>query len=72
MISAILNCLRQIGEVAEEYPNSPFIKLFFSAKMEETINLFSGAPPNEKANAVQLLCKCDPVNCGKYQKIMKQ
>lgn len=67
----ILNCLRQIGEVAEEYPNSPFIKLFFSAKNEELINIFSGAPPNEKANAVQLLYKCDPVNSGKYAKIMK-
>lgn len=67
----VLNCLRQIGEVASEYPNSPFIRLIFNAKSEELINLFSAAPPNEKANAVQLLYKCDPVNSGKYGKIMK-
>ncbi len=67
----ILNCLRQVGEVAEEYPNAPFIKLFFNAKSEELINIFSGAAPNEKSNAVQLLYKCDPVNSGKYAKIMK-
>lgn len=67
----ILNCLRQVSEVAEEYPNAPFIKLFFSAKSEELINIFAGAPPNEKANAVQLLYKCDPANNGKYAKIMK-
>lgn len=67
----ILNCLRQVGEVAAEYPNSPFIRLFFNAKSEELINIFSGATPNEKANAVQLLYKCDPVNSGKYAKIMK-
>lgn len=67
----VLNCLRQIGEVAGEYPNSPFIRLIFNAKSEELINIFSAAPPNEKANAVQLLYKCDPVNSGKYAKIMK-
>lgn len=68
----VLNCLRQIGEVSSEYPNSPFIRLFFNAKSEELINLFSAAPPNEKTNAIQVLCKCDPVNCGKYQQIMKR
>ncbi|MDZ4845931.1 MAG: DUF4835 family protein [Chitinophagales bacterium] len=67
----VLNCLRQIGEVAAEYPNSPFIRLIFNAKSEELINIFAAAPPNEKANAVQLLYKCDPVNSGKYAKIMK-
>lgn len=67
-----LNCLRKVGEVAEEYPNAIIIKLFFNAKSEELINIFAGAPPNEKTNAVQLLYRADPTNSEKYAKIMKQ
>ena len=56
----ILNCLTKVGEVAEEYPNAVGIKIFFNAKSEELINIFAGAPPNEKANAVQVLYQGRP------------
>ncbi|HXH19699.1 MAG TPA: DUF4835 family protein [Chitinophagales bacterium] len=68
----VLACLRKVSEVAEEYPNSIAIKLFFNAKSEELINIFAGAPPNEKTNAVQLLYKSDPTNSSNYAKIIKQ
>ncbi len=68
----ILNCVRRISEVAEEYPTAMLVKMFFNAKSEELISLFSGAPPNEKVNAVQLLYKSDPINSSKYARIMKQ
>lgn len=68
----VLNCLRKVSEVAEEYPNTMGIKIFFNAKSEELINIFAGAPPNEKAAAVQLLYKSDPTNSTNYAKIMKQ
>lgn len=67
----ILNSLSKVGEVAEEYPNAIGIKLFFNAKNEEIVNIFAGAPPNEKAAAVQILYKADPSNNTKYAKIMK-
>jgi len=68
---AVLNCLRKIGEVAEEYPTAVLIKVFFTAKSQELVKIFKGAPPNEKANAVQLLYKADPSNSANYAKIMK-
>ena len=67
----ILSSLRKVSEVAEEYPNKIIIKMFFNAKSEELINIFAGAPPNEKANAIQLLYKADPTNSSNYAKIMK-
>lgn len=68
----VLNCLSKVGEVAEEYPNAMIVKLFFTAKSEELINIFAGASPNEKANALQFLYKADPANSNNYAKIMKQ
>ncbi len=68
----LLNSLTKVGEVAGEYPNAIGIKLFFNAKSEELINIFAGAPPNEKANAIQVLYKADPTNSSNYAKIMKQ
>jgi len=68
----VLNGIRKVAEVAEEYPNAMAIKIFFNAKSEELVSLFTGAPPNEKANAVQLLYKADPTNSSKYARIMKQ
>ncbi len=68
----LINALRKVSEVATEFPNSMGVRVFFNAKSEELINIFSGAPPNEKTSAVQLLYKADPTNSANYAKIMKQ
>ncbi|GIV34314.1 MAG: DUF4835 domain-containing protein [Chitinophagales bacterium] len=68
----ILNAVRKVGEVAEEYPTALLVRMFFNAKSEELIQIFSGAPPNEKVTILQVLYKADPVNSSKYARIMKQ
>lgn len=67
----ILNTLKNVEKVASDYPNSMLLKVFFDAKSEELISIFSDASPTEKSTAVQLLYKSDPGNSSKYAKIMK-
>lgn len=67
----ILSTLKNLEQLATEFPNSMLLKVFFDAKSEEIINIFSQASPSEKSTAVQLLYKTDPVNSSKYSKIMK-
>jgi hypothetical protein len=45
------------------------LQMFFAAKQNEFINLYSKASPQEKAEAVNLLTKYDPVNGQKYNAI---
>ncbi len=67
-IRALLSTLLK---VAREKPNSMLLNLFFTAKNEELIGLFSGALPNEKQNIIQMLSEMDPGNSNKYQQISR-
>ena len=63
---SLLN-LRKIHQIK---PLSYSMQVFFNAKSDEIINIFSGAFPDEKAKIVNLLNEIDPTNSNKYQKIM--
>jgi hypothetical protein len=67
-IKALLTTLQK---VARAKPNSMLLNLFFSAKNEELIGLFSGALPNEKQAIIQILTEIDPGNSNKYQQISR-
>lgn len=63
--------LGTLQKVAREKPNSMLLNLFFTAKNEELIGLFSGALPNEKQAIIQILTEIDPGNSNKYQQISR-
>lgn len=63
----ILNSLKKMERVAEEFPNAMILQLFFNAKREELIKMFEKASPNEKTQARNLLMKIDATNQDKYQ-----
>jgi len=50
-------------------PLSFNMQVFFNAKADEIINIFSGAFPDEKSKVVNTLNLIDPTNSNKYQKI---
>ena len=53
--------------------SSAFIlKLFFDAKADEIVNIYSGAFPNEQARIIKTLVEVDPSNSSKYQAISQQ
>lgn len=55
--------------VYKNRPASFMMELFFNAKVDEVVNIFSKAPPDEKAKAVEILTTVDPANSTKYFKI---
>ncbi|MCQ2228760.1 MAG: DUF4835 family protein [Bacteroidales bacterium] len=49
--------------------NAYLLTLFFTAKSDEIVNIFSGAPQMEKDKAIEALQIADPANISKYSKI---
>lgn len=67
VISASLEELRKVHQIK---PLSFSLQVFFNAKSDEIINIYSGAFTDEKAKIVSLLNEIDPTNSNKYQKII--
>lgn len=61
--------LEKLRKVHIDKPLSVFMKTLFDAKVDEMVNLFTGAPADVKATAKQTLSDIDPINTTKYQKI---
>lgn len=68
----ILNALTKMQRMADEYPNAMILQMFLNAKREELINMFQGASPNEKTQAINLLKKLDGTDPEKYDVINKR
>ncbi|MBK8659858.1 MAG: DUF4835 family protein [Bacteroidetes bacterium] len=67
----ILNALDKLDKIARENPNNILLAVFFQAKSDELLNVFSGADMGEKAKALSLLRRADASNAAKYDKLMK-
>lgn len=66
----IYNALSELREVYNNNPNSINLKIFFNAKVDEIVNVFSDAPREEKSKIIELMNTIDPINTNRYQKIM--
>lgn len=67
--SSITDNLPELKKVYQDKPNSFLMQIFFTAKADELINLFSQATNDEKNRALQVLTLVDPANTLKYQSI---
>ncbi|MFL5762899.1 MAG: DUF4835 family protein [Bacteroidia bacterium] len=67
--AAILESLQNLKKVHQVKPLSFSMQVFFIAKNDEIVNIFSGGFSDEKAQVVQLLNEIDPTNSNKYAKI---
>ena len=67
---AIAEGMKDLRKVYQDKPNSLLMQLFFTAKADEVVNLFSQSPQNEKNDVVQILSLVDPSNTLKYQAIL--
>jgi hypothetical protein len=63
-ISAVLPILSQVDR---KRLGSYFPLAFFTAKDDELVSIYSGAPPQEKVQAMNILMQIDPSNGNKYQ-----
>ena len=67
----IKELLPKLLKLARERPNSMILNIFFSAKSDEFVNIFSRAVQSEKQAIIQTLSDIDPGNSNKYQQISK-
>lgn len=65
----ILNSTDLLLGVYKNRPASFIMELFFNAKVDEIVNVFSKGTPEEKTKAVETLTTVDPANSNKYFKI---
>jgi len=67
----ITESLELLEKIHLEEPSSFILQLFFDAKADEIVNIFTGANASEKSRITKLLNKIDPANSTKYNKILK-
>lgn len=67
---AIVESLELLKKIHNTRPLSFPIQVFFNAKADEIVNIFSQSFPEEKAKVVNLLNDINPSNSNKYQKIL--
>lgn len=67
----VLNSIQLLTEVYRNRPASFIMELFFNAKADELVNIFSKGLPDEKAKAVEILTMVNPNNTTKYYKIQE-
>ena len=67
-VTESLKALRPIHNVA---PSSYNLQAFFNAKMQEVVNLYEKANPNEVTEITELLIRIDPGNSNNYEKLRK-
>jgi hypothetical protein len=67
--AAIAESIESLKKVHAAKPLSFNMQLFFNAKSDEIINIFSGAFTDEKSKIINTLNEIDPTNSNKYMKI---
>ena len=67
--AVIMESLESLKKVHQVKPLSFSMQIFFIAKADEIVNIFSGAFSDEKSKVVALLNEIDPTNSNKYTKI---
>lgn len=69
---AITEALEGLKSIYRDNPSAFVLKLFFDAKKDEIVNIYSGAFSNEQARIIKTLVEIDPPNSTKYQSIITE
>jgi hypothetical protein len=67
----IAESLKSIQKVFRARPSLYILQVFFDAKSDELVNIFSKSFPDERNRVSVILNECDPSNGTKYEKILK-
>lgn len=69
--SVIAESLKLVQQVHRAKPGSFILQLFFNAKADELVSIFSESFNDEKTRVFAILREVDPANLTKYQKMME-
>jgi len=70
--AAVLESIKDMKKVYQDKPGSYLMQIFFDAKSDEIVNLFTAATTDEKNQAVQVLDLIDPAHTNKYNALSGQ
>jgi hypothetical protein len=65
----IAEALRSVQQVFRRRPSTYILQIFFDAKSDELVNLFTKSFPDERNRVLAILNEVDPSNGSKYKKI---
>lgn len=68
----IYQSLKKVQEVHNILPNAFILRIFFTAKKEELVQVFSKANPSQKNKVIDMLSKMDPANRSFYEEGIKK
>lgn len=68
----IADAMKNMQKVYRARPDTYVNRIFFDAKSDELVNLFSKGSTDEKSRIMSVLSECDPANSGKYESIVQQ
>lgn len=66
------DAMKNMQKVYRARPDTYINRIFFDAKSDEIVNIFSKGSIDEKSRIMTVLTECDPANSGKYEAIMQQ
>ncbi|MEO0312447.1 MAG: hypothetical protein RIQ89_2104 [Bacteroidota bacterium] len=66
----ISECFMPLKRTYQDRPNSYLMQIFFIAKSDEIVSIFSQGMPDEKNTVVPILSQIDPGNINKYNTIV--
>jgi len=69
--AAILESIEGLEQIHLKQPSSFILQLFFDAKADEVVNIFTESNTTEKGRILKVLNKIDPAHTTKYAKIVK-
>ena len=69
--AVIAESLESFRKVHQKKPSSFLMQLFFDAKRDEIVNIFSESFPDEKRRVYNILKEINPANSSKYEQIIK-
>ncbi len=67
--ASVAEALRSVQQVFRRKPSIYLLQVFFDAKSDELVNIFSKSYPDEVRRVMAILTEVDPSNGSKYQKI---
>ena len=65
----ILQALERMDEAHQSYPNTLALRMFALTKVDELVEIFKGAAPDQKTRMIAIMQKIDPSNASKYTQV---
>jgi len=67
----VTGAIQKLKSFNESYLNAMSIQMFANAKRDEIVEIYTGAPSNEKRSVHSVMVRLDPANASRYTKIRR-